>query len=79
MDFIKNDSLVERKRVKCMLADKYGNWKDAGFGTDYQHASYIKTGVPAADITKIIVWQGLDANPVTEITKVGIIVTRTGH
>ena len=74
VDLIGTDTIVNRKRVNLRLADDAGNWLGSGFGALYQVRSTLCTGIRAGEVTKIVVWQGLDTDTLSHITEVGIIL-----
>ena len=71
-DFMKQDSLVERKIVDCTLADVNGNWQSDGFGVAYQHEAVLADNVEPCGFDKLILWQGMDCDKLSGITRVGI-------
>lgn len=74
VDLIGADTIVNRKRVNLRLADDAGNWLGSGFGALYQVRSTLCAGIRAGEVTKIVVWQGLDTDTLSHITEVGIIL-----
>lgn len=76
VDFMKNDSLVERTEVDYELTDFNGNRKIAGFGVAYQSEHDVKSGVKVGDFDKIIVWQGLSCDTLKSVTQVGLILKK---
>lgn len=74
VDFIKQDSLVQRSEIDYQLIDLNGNRCVAGFGVAYQSEHEVKTNVKVGDFDKIVVWQGLSCDTLKKVTQVGIIL-----
>lgn len=74
VDFFGADTLIERKRINLPIADAAGNWLGSGFGALYQVSATLSTGISAGEVTKVVVWQGLDTDTLSHITEVGIIL-----
>lgn len=77
VDFVKGDSLVNRKVVDCVLTDANGNWLVSGFGVMYQVRLGVLTGVKPMDFDKLQVWQGLDCDTLKNVERVGVFVEKT--
>ena len=76
VDFIKEDSLVNRKVVDCILTDANGNWLVSGFGVLYQVRLDVIEEVKPIDFDKLQVWQGLDCDTLNYVERVGIFVDK---
>ncbi len=74
VDFLKQDSLVERCIVDYELTDANGNWSASGFGVMYQVAKRVKDNLPSSSFDKIQVWQGLDCDTLPFVEKVGVLL-----
>ncbi|MBE6310217.1 MAG: hypothetical protein E7080_04110 [Bacteroidales bacterium] len=79
VDFVKGDSLVNRKVVDCVLTDANGNWLVSGFGVLYQVRIDVTTGVRCEDFDRLQVWQGLDCDTLKNVERVGVFVEKTAH
>lgn len=75
VDFMKNDSLVNRKVLDYELTDANGNWLVSGFGVQYQAVRKAKTHVKPNEFDKIQIWQGLNCDTLNYVTKVGVLIT----
>ena len=76
VDFIKSDSLVKRTVVDAILSDTEGNWEIPGFGVAYQSEHFVASRLRPGDFDKVMVWQGLDCDTLTGVTKVGISLVK---
>ena len=76
VDFVKNDSLVERSEIDYELTDSNGNRKIAGFGVAYQSEHEVKPSSRVGEFDKIMVWQGLACDTLPGVTQVGIILKK---
>ena len=76
VDFVKNDSLVERSVINYELTDSNGNRKISGFGVAYQSEHEVKPSVRVGEFDKIMVWQGLACDTLPSVTHVGIILKK---
>lgn len=72
--FATNDSVAHRDTINCEIADKFGNWHSAGFGTAYQYEHLLKSSFSPNDISHIVVWQGMRVDTIKHISDIGITV-----
>ena len=77
VDFMKNDSLVNRVNADFDVADANGSKQSAGFGVAYQAEEVIAKGVNVVDFDKIRVWNGIENDTLNYITSVGVIIIPT--
>lgn len=73
VDIIKDNKLLERKIINSVLSDNYGNWRKPGFGAIFQCEELVLERINAKEVDKIILWQGMNLDSITDISKVGII------
>ena len=78
VDFIDNAGKVTRQVVTFDVADGYGNWKGAGFGSVYQLERTIARDVSRASVKRIVVWNGMKTHEklLQGVTDVGVTITR---
>lgn len=78
VDFINNAGKVTRQVVTFDVADDYGNWKGAGFGSAYQLERTIARGVSRTSVNRIVVWNGMKTREklLQGVTDVGVTITR---
>ena len=63
-----------RKPLDIALADEYGNWSGAGFGSLYQVAQPVVSRVAPREARRVAVWHTMSAsNTLTGIIDIGII------
>lgn len=74
VDFIHENSSVERVNVNMTLSDRNGNWVGDGFGALYQMKSLLKEHVRAGDIAKMVLWHRMSCDTLTHLTDIGIIL-----
>lgn len=77
VDYISSDSTINRDTINCELADEFGNWYSSGFGTLYQYEQKLRSGVRPADVSRIVVWQGMRKDTINHLSNVGITVSPT--
>ncbi len=78
VDFIDAAGKVTRHMVDYDVADDYGNWKGAGFGSSYQLERTIARSVTRASVQRIVVWNGMKTREklLQGVTDVGVTLTR---
>jgi gliding motility-associated lipoprotein GldH len=74
VDFVKGDSLVNRKMADFVLTDENGNWQTAGFGVMYQAKQTVLKNIEPAYFDKIQIWHGLNCDTLKNVIKVGAVV-----
>lgn len=74
VDLIYDNYTIERLNCNVALSDRNGNWLGSGFGALYQNTQLIKSGVRAGAVPKVVVWQGMKCDTLSQITDIGIIV-----
>lgn len=74
VDFIHSNGEMERHNLDIVLSDRNGNWSGSGFGALYQMTMLVKQGVKAGEIPKVVVWQGMKCDTLTQITDIGIMI-----
>lgn len=74
VDFVKGDSLVNRKVVDYALTDANGNWQTSGFGVMYQAKQDVLKNIVPTDFDKIQIWHGLECDTLEHVMKVGAVV-----
>lgn len=74
VDFIKTDSLINRKVINCVLADETGNMQSAGFGVAYQAKLLATASSSVGEFDKIRIWQGLDCDTLKGISRIGVLI-----
>ena len=75
VDFMKNDSLVDRSILDYELTDANGNWLVSGFGVQYQAVKNAKTHIKPNEFDKIQIYHGLKCDTLNFVNKVGIMFT----
>ena len=74
VDYMHGDSLLDRRYEDFVVADEYGNKKNAGFGVAYQAERIIDTHVSVGKFDKIRIWHGIDCDTLRGITQVGVTI-----
>ena len=77
VDYAKGNAIVQSDTINFQIADKYGKWYGSGLGKLFQHTASIKKNVKNGQFNKVIIWQDMRCDTITNINNIGLsLVTK---
>lgn len=77
VDYAKGKEIVQSDTINYQIADKFGKWYGSGLGKLFQHTATIKSGVKKGQFNRVIVWQNMRCDTVTNIHNIGLSLKKS--